>query len=72
MKTIVNKTLEALIILSCIIILALFVPLIISLILIISTDVTFINCVTSTPLILLTIAGILIASIYVNDVVTRN
>jgi hypothetical protein len=71
MKNLVNRILHTMVILSSIVCLGIFIPLIVSVFIIILTPATFVDCTTSVPFWIVTIIGWFAASAYVNDVVTE-
>ena len=71
MKILLNKTLFAITIQLYIFILGISPCMIISTFIVIITDATFQECITSVPFILFSILGIIISSIYINDEITN-
>tara|TARA_R110000868_G_scaffold138340_1_gene352420 strand:+ start:586 stop:804 length:219 start_codon:yes stop_codon:yes gene_type:complete len=71
MKNLVNRILHTMVILSSIVCLGIFIPLMVSVFISIVTPATFIDCTTSVPFWIVTIIGWFAASAYVNDVVTE-
>ena len=71
MKKLINQVLSTLVILTSIIVLGIFIPLIISVFISILTPATFVDCTTSVPFWIVTIIGWFAASAYVNEVVTE-
>lgn len=71
MKNLVNRILQTMVILSSIICLGIFIPLIVSLFISMLTPATFIDCTTCVPFWIVTIIGWFVSAIYVNDVVTE-
>lgn len=71
MKNLVNRILHAIVILSSILCLGIFIPIIVSVFISILTPATFIDCTTSVPFWIVTIIGWFVATAYVNDIVTE-
>ena len=71
MKTIIIKTLEGLLVLLSIFVLGIFVPLLISLFIIITTDTLLQECIQTAPFFLFTIIGWIVSSVYINEIINR-
>jgi hypothetical protein len=71
MKKLINQVLSTLVILTSIIVLGVFIPLIISILISILTPATFVDCTTSIPFWIVTIIGWFGASAYINDLITE-
>lgn len=73
MKYLINKVIEALLVLLSIFLLGIFVPTIISLFVIIfNDDTTMKMCITTTPFWIFTVVGWCIAGAYISEVVKNN
>ena len=71
MKKLINQVFYALICLTSIFILGIFIPVMISLFATLSTPATFVDCTTSVPFWIFTIIGWFVSAIYVNDILTE-
>lgn len=71
MKTLLKKLLYALLILFSIFILGIFIPMIISLFIVMTTPATLTNCIETAPFWIFTILGWIISSIYINEEITK-
>jgi len=71
MKKLIDQVLSTLVILTSIIVLGIFIPLIVSVFISILTPATFVDCTTSVPFWLVTIIGWFGASAYINDLITE-
>jgi len=66
MKHLLKKLLFALVVLLSIFILGIFVPMIISLFIIITTEATLIDCIQTVPFILFSVIGCIISGLYIS------
>ena len=71
MKNLFNKTTFAIAILLCVFILGISPSMIISTFIVIITDVTFQDCITTAPFVIFSGIGIIISSIYINEEITN-
>lgn len=72
MKHLLKKLFFALVVLLSIFILGMFVPIIISIFITITTDATLQDCIQTVPFILFSVIGVIIAGCYVNEEIIPN
>ena len=70
MKTLLNKVLEAIVVLLSIFILGLMIPMLTSLILVVSSSTHFDECIHSGQFWIFTLIGWIVAGCYINDATT--
>lgn len=66
-KQIVFKAVEALTVLTCVMVIGLFIPTFVSLIIVMVSEVSLLECMSTVLYILFSTLGIIISSIYVNE-----
>ena len=71
MKTLLNKSLFALVTLVCVFIIGITPVMTISLFISCTTEATLQDCITTVPFILFGIIGIIISAVYVNEEIVR-
>ena len=72
MKKFIKSILFALVILFSVFILSIFLPLIVSTFIAISTDITFQSCVTSGAFWFIAFVSLFVSSIFVNDIYNKD
>jgi hypothetical protein len=68
MKTLISKTFNAIVIIICTFILGISVPMIVSILLLLLTPITFADCTNSVPFWLFTVIGTIISASYIDHV----
>lgn len=71
MKTLLNKTLFAIVILLCIFILGITSSIIVSTFITITTELRLQDCIISGPFVFFSIIGIIISAIYINEQIRK-
>jgi hypothetical protein len=71
MINLINKFIEALLVLLSIFVLGIFIPLLISIIVTLTTNATVVDCITFPAFWIISFIGWIIATVYINDVVNK-